>query len=461
MQTSLLVVCALLLIGLFLRATVGVFQRLYVPAAVLGGLVGLALATWDWKPDSPVIPATVIEQLRSWPGWLIAVVFAGLLLERSGKSFRDSMQGAARQGIVVWIIALGQVALGVLATWSMISRYYEVPEAFGQLIEVGFAGGHGTAAAMSAVYEKGPLEFPEGPDLAFFFATAGLLLGVVSGMVYVNMAVRRGWTRAGDVKILTLTGLEARDAPEPIGLGRIRAEVLDPLVFQVLIVAAALAAGIGLQKIFLILIRFLGLQSGLSAEVVGKVADYADNLPLFMFTLIGGLVVREVMHGLHLGDLIDPDSIRRVSGAAMEFLIVAAVTSINLAALEKFAVPIVLLLALGLLWSGFCLVVIAPRLLPRRYWFELGILNYGMSTATTAQGLMLLRIIDKDLASGAAEDYALAAPLSAPFVGGGVITLMLMPWLLGHFHQGLVAATLLLVIAGLYVVGAWMARSER
>ena len=38
---------------------------------------------------------------------------------------------------------------------------------------------------------------------------------------------------------------------------------------------------------------------------------------------------------------------------------------------------------------------------------------------------------------------------------------MLMPWLLGHFHQGLVAATLLLVIAGLYVVGAWMARSER
>ena len=42
-----------------------------------------------------------------------------------------------------------------------------------------------------------------------------------------------------------------------------------------------------------------------------------------------------------------------------------------------------------------CLLVIGRRLLPQRYWFELGILNYGMSTGTTATGLMLLRIIDR------------------------------------------------------------------
>ena len=48
-----------------------------------------------------------------------------------------------------------------------------------------------------------------------------------------------------------------------------------------------------------------------------------------------------------------------------------------------------------------------------------------MSTGTTANGLALLRIVDKDLESGAAEEYALAAPLSAPFVGGGILTLIL------------------------------------
>ena len=84
----------------------------------------------------------------------------------------------------------------------------------------------------------------------------------------------------------------------------------------------------------------------------------------------------------------------------------------------------------GLLRGGaVCLLVLAPRLLPRAYWFELGLLNYGFSTANTPQGFMLLRIVDPELKSGAAEDYAVAAPLSAPFIGGGVVTFVL-PWVL-------------------------------
>jgi ESS family glutamate:Na+ symporter len=108
---------------------------------------------------------------------------------------------------------------------------------------------------------------------------------------------------------------------------------------------------------------------------------------------------------------------------------------------------------------GVCLLVIGRRLLPRRYWFELGILNYGMSTGTTATGLMLLRIIDRDLDSGAAEDYALAAPLSAPFVGGGMITFSL-PVLLQQFGGGPVVAGLALGMVVLFVLGAWLAKGD-
>ena len=83
-----------------------------------------------------------------------------------------------------------------------------------------------------------------------------------------------------------------------------------------------------------------------------------------------------------------------------------------------------------------------------------------MSTGTTAQGLMLLRIIDKDLGSGAAEDYALAAPLSAPFIGGGIVTLSL-PYLLMKFHIAPVAFGCLAAMAVLYVIGSRMAAGER
>jgi ESS family glutamate:Na+ symporter len=72
---------------------------------------------------------------------------------------------------------------------------------------------------------------------------------------------------------------------------------------------------------------------------------------------------------------------------------------------------------------------------------------------------MLLRVIDRDLESGAAEDYALAAPLSAPFIGGGMITFSL-PVLLVQFGGGLVVAGLVLAMAFLFLIGARLARAD-
>ena len=97
------------------------------------------------------------------------------------------------------MIVLGQLAIGLAAVWAM-GRPGGVPASFGQLIETGFSGGHGTAAAMGDLF-AGPLSFPEGRDLGMLFATAGLLGETLSGIVLVNLGIRRGWTAepvAGD-----------------------------------------------------------------------------------------------------------------------------------------------------------------------------------------------------------------------------------------------------------------------
>lgn len=466
MEGAFLTASALLLFGFVLRAKVRILQLFFIPAAVMGGIVGLVAATLISTPlfgTRPLfleglaqVAVAVVDELRAWPGWLIAVIFSGMLLERPGRSFRRSLGLAVREGIVVYIVILGEIAIGLLATWLVIQRFVDVPGSFGQLIEVGFAGGHGTAAAMGKVFKE-QLEFPAGTDLGFFFATAGLIFGVVTGIVYVNLGVRRGWTRASGAKIAMLSGLEARHNPKPAAFARVRPEVIDPLVFQTIIVAAAFVTGMGLKWVMMVLIPAGAELFGASDEVRQQIARYAGNMPLFMFTLLGGLLVRELMHLLRIADLIDPEAVRRVTGAAMEYLIVAAITSMKLSVLFTYGAPVVLLLILGFLWTGFCLLFVARRLLPKGYWFELGILNYGMSTGTTAQGMMLLRIVDKDLDSGAAEDYALAAPLSAPFIGGGVITLVAMPWLLEHVSAGWVGAALCLVVVGLFVAGVRLA----
>ena len=525
MQTALFVASGLLLLGFVLRATVKPLQALFIPAAVIGGILGFIILTavtplrftltqefqkgldeavitndlhesfvdqheslsaeasvtvveagkrWQVEDNHQtwaiVIEAKrlnvyhlrlpwdtkqVVDELRTWPSWLITVIFAGLLIERPSRSFRQSIKLAAREGIVVWIIILGEITLGLLATWLVVIPFFEepVPGSFGQLIEAGFAGGHGTAGALGDVFEN-ILHFEAGKDLGFVFATVGLVFGVVSGIVYVNIAVRRGWTRAGQDKIEPLSGLEDRNEPKPIAFGKVRSEVIEPLVFQALILASAFALGIVLKWLVMEAIRGGSDIINVNSDEVMK---YAGNLPLFMFSLVAGLVVRELMHFFKIDDLIDADGIRHITAAAMEFLIVAAIASLKLSALIKFGWPLLLLLLLGFVWTGICLFIVARRLLPKDYWFELGILNYGMSTGTTAQGLMLLRIIDKDLESGAAEDYALAAPLSAPFIGGGVITLIVLPILLEKVPMGLVVAGLAVLIGVFYYLGRQMA----
>ena len=449
LETAFFFASALLLIALFLRTKIKLLQFIYVPAAIIGGLVGLFLLQvgqsagafqpgLTWLSD---LSTAISDELRGWPGWLIAIVFAGLFLDKPGKSLTQSLRSAARQGNMVWIICLGQVALGLLAASLIIQPLqlapFEagVPIYFGQLIETGFAGGHGTSAAVGEVYEK--LGFAEAADLAFFMATVGLIYSVVSGMFFVNLGVRRGWTRAGRVPIPRLSGLEARERSESIGFGKVNAEVLDPMVFQALILGAAYAAGLALQKL-----------TGLVYE----------GLPLFMFTLVGGWLVRDIMRHLGIADLIDPDTIRRLVAAAMEFLIVAAIASLNLDLVFSAIVPLSILLFVAFVWTAFCLVYVGRRLLPSEYWFELGIINYGMSTGVTASGLMLLRIIDQGFDSGAAEDYALAAPLSSPFVGGGLVTVVVIPSMLQSVGVGPTALIMLALTAGLYWLGLVMAK---
>ena len=96
---------------------------------------------------------------------------------------------------------------------------------------------------------------------------------------------------------------------------------------------------------------------------------------------------------------------------------------------------------------------LARRMLPHEHWFELGLINYGMSTGTTATGFVLLRLVDPELESGAAEDYALAAPLSSPFIGGGMITVAMPLLVLERAPLPVTAITIALIVAVIIFIG--------
>lgn len=55
--------------------------------------------------------------------------------------------------------------------------FYDMPPFIGTLIEIGFEGGHGTAAGLQSTFVE--LGFPEAYDIAVGLATVGILSGLL------------------------------------------------------------------------------------------------------------------------------------------------------------------------------------------------------------------------------------------------------------------------------------------
>ncbi len=179
-----------------------------------------------------------------------------MLLEREPAPWRKSISRVGRQGLMVWVIVLGETAIGLIATLLLIKPFFDVPHSFGTLIETGFAGGHGTAAAMGQVFNHPTIQLDNGLDLGILMATCGLLYGLISGIFWINVAVRRGWIKKQKSKSENVVNAGYRPENSPsctpatrpmLGYARIGKETIDPLLFQVLWLAIAFGIGLGLQ----------------------------------------------------------------------------------------------------------------------------------------------------------------------------------------------------------------------
>jgi ESS family glutamate:Na+ symporter len=471
---ALLFVAVLLLVGVILRHGFVVFRRLFIPASVVAGFVGLILIQLGLNIESQGLDAaqglntwatSVSKVLSSWPGWLIAVVFAGMLLERKPSTVRESARRVGQEGLMVWVIVLGQTAIGLLAVWLIVQSIYDVPNSMGMLIETGFAGGHGTAAAMGEVFAHPSVQLEAGKDLGMLMATCGLVYGIISGIVWINFGVRRGWV-SKNASALQDSALSEPPMDKldfglgPIGFSRIERETIDPLLFQVILLTIAFGIGMTMQSAVMGIAGYIdgifepreldAAQAQLSKRLsVSSVVDF----PLFIYTLFGGLIVHKLLSAVGQAERVDGETINRLTSMAMDILVVAAIGTLNLQAVAAMVVPFSILLFCGAVWTAVCLLVISRWLLPQEHWFQLGLINYGMSTGTTATGFVLLRMVDPELDSGAAEDYALAAPLSAPFIGGGMITIALPLLLLERIPIAITAIVITGIVIAMVLIG--------
>lgn len=454
---ALSVLAILVLVSATLRRRIPFLRSLFIPNAIVAGVVGLLLgpqllgAIFDSGPlENGLFQESTLEIWSALPGLLINVVFAAILLGKVLPSLREIWDASASSALFGATLSFGQYAFGMLLAALVLVPLFGMSELSGALLEVSFSGGHGTAAGLAATMAEAGFE--EGADLALGLATVGLLGGLLVGTFLINYAVRHEditIAREQEVELDEDYELDANqdhvDVPER--------DRPDPATSTLTLVIGA----IGLA----ITVGWLIQQALIAAEVLitGAAASetFLGDVPLFPFTIIGGAVVQLALSRLGWTHLVSREMVNQVSGLSLDLLIAAAIATLSISTLGQNIIPFALMILVAGGWSIAAFVWLAPRFYGKT-WFERGIGDFGQSTGSVASGFMLIDMSDPQAITKARESYSYKQLLYEPFFGGGLITALSIPILVRiGLVPALIVSSLLLVLT--IAAGLWLRRT--
>jgi glutamate:Na+ symporter, ESS family len=425
-------IAVLLVAGAWIRSQVAALRKLFLPSSVIAGVLGLFIGpgvlgslaeAWGgpaWLADG-LIPPEVLEVWSELPVLLISVVFAGLFLGKEIPGIRRIWRLAGPQVSLGQSIAWGQYVVGIILGIAVLSPLFGMDPIAGALIEIGFEGGHGTAAGLAPVFEE--FGFSEGADLALGLATVGLVSGVLIGMAIINWAIRTGRIDTEQVEdLVERARSEGDDLDDIEGREPVIAEDdrgTEPLSIHLGLIAMAVGIGWLMLQAFIWVEQATwgGGDEGLELFV---------HVPLFPLAMVGGVVLQLVLDRVRTERRVDRGIVNQVTGTALDFIIVAALATLSLEAIGGNLGPFVILAAAGIVWNVFAFLYLAPRIVPE-YPYQRGLGDFGQSTGMTVTGLLLLRVADPGNRSGGMEAFGYKQLLFEPVVGGGLFTAMSVP----------------------------------
>lgn len=131
----------------------------------------------------------------------------------------------------------------------------------------------------------------------------------------------------------------------------------------------------------------------------------------FIFSAIIAIMVRKIIDALKLGYVLDDNSLTRISGMAVDYMVAGALAAISLVFVGKYWFPIVLMSTLCGFMVYYTLPWVCSRIF-RDFRFERMLMLYGVSTGTLSTGLALLRVMDPEFKTKVSSDYMLSAGLT-------------------------------------------------
>ena len=425
----------LLVAGKILRTIIPLFQRLYLPSSVIGGILGLII----FSIFGDKIPAAWTNAIKMIPGFMINVIFATLFLGASTPKLKTIFKTAFPQICMGQILAWGQYAIGLGLTGLLFVPLFKVNPAFGNLLEIGFQGGHGTVGGVAETFAN--FKWEDGIALGYTVATFGMITGIIIGMILINLALKRGYVKEirtfNERSYMERIGVYNSHERPSAGLQTVFCDSIDSLAFHTALTGIAILIGFAILKGM----QYLEILIAPEAQL-----RIFKGFPLFPLCMIGGVLLQIFLNKIKLKELVNKEQMQRLSGASLDFLVVAAVATIQLKVVADNFLPLIILAVAGIIFCTTMIIFVAPKLL-KKDWFEKAIAEFGQATGVTATGLMLLRTVDPENKTEAAASFGYKQLIHEPIMGGGLWTAfaLTLVFTIGWFPVWIISCIMLLV----------------
>jgi glutamate:Na+ symporter, ESS family len=403
-----------------LRRNVRLLRTLFIPTAVIAGFLILLIgpqALGEWTDTAGLLPAEVLDVWTVLPGLLINVVFAAVMLGKTLPPVRQIWDRSAPHVILGSVFSFGQFALGSFVVVFVLNPLFDLDELAGSILELSFAGGHGTLAGMGPILTDAGA--PELVDLGLGLATISMITGIVGGSLIVryglsnpNIPVARQDKPTGEEELdLTDIRVAPSDTRAPSNSNR----GMGPVTVGFTAIGVAIAVAIAILE---------ALRAGFGAIGV----EVFDDFPLFPFTVIGGFLVQLVATRIGFGGYIEKRVVAGISSVSLDILIACAIGTMSLATLGANVPALVILTIVAVAWSVVGMLVLGPRIHPAD-WFEHSLADFGQSQGNVATGFVLADMADPERRTDTADAYGYKQLTYEPLLGGGLITALSIPLL--------------------------------
>ena len=407
------IISVALLIAALARARIRFFQRYLMPASIIAGV--LLLVFYNFFAPLLGLRSDFLGEIVYH---LLNISFIAMMLRvthENRKKVKGSRAIAANVTAVMAQYGL-QAFFGLLVTALLIATVTPTLfPAIGFSLPLAFELGPGQAYSIGVTWEK--MGFVGASSVGLTLAAIGFLIGSFGGVILINQGIKRGWIakeyRDKIDQHSIRTGFFSRNTTErPVGSYLTTdGESIDSLTYHI-----ALVMGTYLLS--------WGFLTGLTAllNLIGPLgSDLADSLwgINFMFSSFCALGVKMVMRLFKVETTIDTATCNRISGLSVDLTVAASLGAISLVAVQGYWVPILALVATGMVITLVILPWYCSRIYDDHQFYRMLVI-YGTATGTLPTGLALLRVVDKEFETPVATDYLYAVGivflLAIPFI---------------------------------------------